>query len=69
MVKISGIIQLKFKEGIDFGKVQETINNIYLKNRNIIYGMEYNQFDKEETLIELNRKIKEWCKYNREIKG
>lgn len=62
MTKISGIIQLKFKEGIDFDKVQETINNIYLKNTEVIDGMEYNQFDKEETLIELNRKIKEWCK-------
>ena len=63
MSKISGIIQLKFKEGIDFEKVQETINNIYLKNKEVIDGMEYNQFDKEETLIELNRKIKEWCKW------
>ena len=63
MTKISGIIQLKFKKGIDFDKVQETINNIYLKNKEVIDGMEYNQFDKEETLIELNRKIKEWCKW------
>ncbi len=62
MSRISGIIQLKFKEGIDFGKVQETINNIYLENKDFIDGMEYNQFDKEETLIELNNKIKEWCK-------
>ena len=62
MSRISGIIRLKCKEGIDFGKVQETINNIYLENKDFIDGMEYNQFDKEETLIELNNKIKEWCK-------
>ena len=61
-MKTSGIIQLKFKEGVSEDVVQQTITNIYLKNKEVIDGMEYNQFDTEQTLIDINKKIKEWCK-------
>ena len=60
-MKTTGIIQLKFKEGVKEEIIEKTIADIYFKNKNIIDGMEYNQFDKEETLIEINRKIKGWC--------
>jgi hypothetical protein len=64
MSKTTGIIYLRFKEGISEDKVQEIINNTYLRNKAQIEAMEYSEFDKEETLIEVNRLVKDFCKAN-----
>ena len=61
-MRTTGIIQIKFKDNMDKTIVKKTIGEIYQKNKDVICGMEYLQFDKEETLMELNKKIKEWCK-------
>ena len=60
-MKITGIIQLKFKENVSEDIINKTITNIYLKNKDVIYGMEYIQFGTEEIGKQFYEKIQEWC--------
>ena len=53
----TGILFIRFKEGIPFGELQETINTIYKSNEDRIQGMQFIMPRTEQIFHEMKTKL------------
>ncbi len=54
----TGIIEIKFKEGVSEEDIQTLISRLYTDNEKDILGMEYSQFRNKDVLIDIHRTIR-----------
>ena len=63
-----GLIWINFKEDADEEAVQNAVNSIYANHRDVISGMEYNEFRGKDEMEDLRAYFRKWREERRDMK-